>query len=101
MKFTRILAACAFIAIGGCVKATKAYNEYVSYHDSFGGAVEDFARGYSGAAQGDPFGPALDIMDEGRSLEATKHTWKTAAWVLTIATTIASLAAAGAKPAKQ
>lgn len=93
MKFlTRVLAILALCSIAGCVKAKKDYDDYISYHNSLGGAVSDFAQGYSGAAQGDPFGPALSIADEGNSLEETKSNWQYAAWGFSVAVIFISMA---------
>lgn len=94
-----ILVVWAILNIAGCVKAKRDYQAFADFHNSAGGMFTDFMTGFVGGQNGDPFGPALNTMGEGRSLEGEYDNCSFWAWVWTgIAVLVIVVTKAGTKP---
>jgi hypothetical protein len=86
-----ILGVLSFFNIAGCIKAEHDYSQFESYSNSSVGEVEGFVRGLRSGSQGDPFGAALDIVSQGRTLSEDASSSSFWAWTCTIATVISSI----------
>ena len=95
-----ILGLLTLLNIAGCSKAQKEYDDFVAYSNSTRGGMEGFMRGWSSGSRGDPFGAALDIADQERSLISGAKDARWSAWACLVGTVLASVVCA-AIPSKK